>query len=327
MGPGALTEILQDLPNVKDRDLLVGYDSSDDAAVYRVSDDVAVIETVDFFTPIVDDPYLFGQIAAANALSDVYAMGGEPRVAMNLLCVPNCLPKEDVRAILEGGHSKAVEAGCVIAGGHTIQDSEPKYGLCVTGFVHPERILKNVGAQPGDVLVLTKPIGSGVLTTALKADLISASSRDAAYAHMATLNKAAGDAVRQVSDVHACTDITGFGLLGHSFEMAEGSGVTIRLHSKALPLMDEALDMAGMGIIPSGAYRNMDYVKPHLAVLPSAQQALLDLAADPQTSGGLLVALPREQAKRLLSLLRPFAPWSAIVGEVSARKASELEFD
>ena len=327
MGPGALTEILKDLPNVKDRDLLVGYDSSDDAAVYRVSDDVAVIETVDFFTPIVDDPYLFGQIAAANALSDVYAMGGEPRVAMNLLCVPNCLPKEDVRAILEGGHSKAVEAGCVIAGGHTIQDNEPKYGLCVTGFVHPERILKNVGAQPGDVLVLTKPIGSGVLTTALKADLISASSRDAAYAHMATLNKAAGDAVRQVSDVHACTDITGFGLLGHSFEMAEGSGVTIRLHGKALPLMDEALDMAEMGIIPSGAYRNMDYVKPHLAVLPSAQQALLDLAADPQTSGGLLVALPREQAERLLSLLRPFAPWSAIVGEVSARKASELEFD
>ena len=327
MGPGALTEILQDLPNVKDRDLLVGYDSSDDAAVYRVSDDVAVIETVDFFTPIVDDPYLFGQIAAANALSDVYAMGGEPRVAMNLLCVPNCLPKEDVRAILEGGHSKAVEAGCVIAGGHTIQDNEPKYGLCVTGFVHPERILKNVGAQPGDVLVLTKPIGSGVLTTALKADLISASSRDAAYAHMATLNKAAGDAVRQVSDVHACTDITGFGLLGHSFEMAEGSGVTIRLHGKSLPLMDEALDMAEMGIIPSGAYRNMDYVKPHLAVLPSAQQALLDLAADPQTSGGLLVALPREQAERLLSLLRPFAPWSAIVGEVSARKASALEFD
>ena len=327
MGPGALTEILQDLPNVKDRDLLVGYDSSDDAAVYRVSDDVAVIETVDFFTPIVDDPYLFGQIAAANALSDVYAMGGEPRVAMNLLCVPNCLPKEDVRAILEGGHSKAVEAGCVIAGGHTIQDNEPKYGLCVTGFVHPERILKNVGAQPGDVLVLTKPIGSGVLTTALKADLISASSRDAVYAHMATLNKAAGDAVRQVSDVHACTDITGFGLLGHSFEMAEGSGVTIRLHGKALPLMDEALGMAEMGIIPSGAYRNMDYVKPHLAVLPSAQQALLDLAADPQTSGGLLVALPREQAERLLSLLRPFAPWSAIVGEVSARKASELEFD
>ena len=327
MGPGALTEILHGLPNVKDRDLIVGYDSSDDAAVYRVSDEVAVIETVDFFTPIVDDPYLFGQIAAANALSDVYAMGGEPRVAMNLLCVPNCLPKEDVRAILEGGHSKAVEANCVIAGGHTIQDNEPKYGLCVTGFVHPDRILKNVGAQPGDVLVLTKPIGSGVLTTALKADLISDAARDAAYAHMATLNKAAGDAVRQVSDVHACTDITGFGLLGHSFEMADGSGVTIRLHGDKLPLMDEARGMAEMGIIPSGAYRNMDYVKPHLAVLPSAQQALLDLAADPQTSGGLLVALPRGEAEKLLALLRPFAPWSAIVGDVLERRAAELEFD
>ena len=183
--------------------LLVGYDSSDDAAVYRVSDEVAVIETVDFFTPIVDDPYLFGQIAAANALSDVYAMGGEPKLAMNLLCVPNCLPKEDIRAILEGGHAKAVEAGCVIAGGHTIQDNEPKYGLCVTGFVHPDRILKNVGAQPGDVLVLTKPLGSGVLTTAIKSDLISPAARDAVYAHMATLNKKAGNAVRSAKNVHA----------------------------------------------------------------------------------------------------------------------------
>ena len=274
-----------------------------------------------------DDPYLFGQIAAANALSDVYAMGGVPKVAMNLLCVPNCLPKEDVRAILEGGHSKAVEANCVIAGGHTIQDNEPKYGLCVTGFVHPDHILKNVGAQPGDVLVLTKPIGSGVLTTAIKADLISEAARNAVYAHMATLNKRAGEALRQVEGVHACTDVTGFGLLGHSFEMAEGSGVTIRLHGSALPLMDEARDMAEMGIIPAGAYRNMDYVKPQLTVLPSAQRALLDLAADPQTSGGLLISLPREQAEKLLALLHPFAPWSAIVGEVFAHKITSLEFD
>lgn len=307
--------------------LLVGYDSSDDACVYSVSDDVAVIETVDFFTPIVDDPYLFGQIAAANALSDVYAMGGVPKLAMNLLCVPSCLPLDTVRAILEGGHDKAVEAGCVIAGGHTIQDDEPKYGLCVTGFVHPQHILKNIGAQPGDVLVLTKPIGSGVLTTAIKADLISEAARNAVYAHMATLNKKAGEALRQVEDVHACTDVTGFGLLGHSFEMAEGSGVTIRLHGSALPLMDEARDMAEMGIIPAGAYRNMDYVKPQLTVLPSAQRALLDLAADPQTSGGLLISLPREQAEKLLALLHPFAPWSAIVGEVFARKITSLEFD
>ena len=274
-----------------------------------------------------DDPYLFGQIAAANALSDVYAMGGVPKVAMNLLCVPNCLPKEDIRAILEGGHTKAVEANCVIAGGHTIQDNEPKYGLCVTGFVHPDHILKNVGAQPGDVLVLTKPIGSGVLTTAIKADLISEAARNAVYAHMATLNKRAGEALRQVEGVHACTDVTGFGLLGHSFEMAEGSGVTIRLHGSALPLMDEARDMAEMGIIPAGAYRNMDYVKPQLTVLPSAQRALLDLAADPQTSGGLLISLPREQAEKLLALLHPFAPWSAIVGEAFARKITSLEFD
>mgnify|MGYP001167187154 CR=1 FL=1 len=294
--------------------LLVGYDSSDDAAVYRVSDEVAVIETVDFFTPIVDDPYLFGQIAAANALSDVYAMGGEPKLAMN-------------RAILEGGHAKAVEAGCVIAGGHTIQDNEPKYGLCVTGFVHPDRILKNVGAQPGDVLVLTKPLGSGVLTTAIKADLISPAARDAVYAHMATLNKKAGNAVRSAKNVHACTDVTGFGLLGHSYEMASGSGVTIRLHGATLPLMDEARDMAEMGIIPAGAYRNMDYVKPHLTVLPTAQQVFLDLAADPQTSGGLLVALPREDAEPLLRELQTFAPWSAIVGEVSELRATALEFD
>ena len=320
--------------------LLVGYDSSDDAAVYRVSDEVAVIETVDFFTTIVDDPYLFGQIAAANALSDVYAMGGEPKLAMNLLCVPNCLPKEDIRAILEGGHAKAVEAGCVIAGGHTIQDNEPKYGLCVTGFVHPDRILKNVGAQPGDVLVLTKPLGSGVLTTAIKADLISPAARDAVYAHMATLNKKAGNAVRSAKNVHACTDVTGFGLLGHlkemaegcgllghSYEMASGSGVTIRLHGATLPLMDEARDMAEMGIIPAGAYRNMDYVKPHLKVLPTAQQIFLDLAADPQTSGGLLVALPREDAEPLLRELQTFAPWSAIVGEVSELRATALEFD
>ena len=233
--------------------LLVGYDSSDDACVYSVSDDVAVIETVDFFTPIVDDPYLFGQIAAANALSDVYAMGGVPKLAMNLLCVPSCLPLDTVRAILEGGHDRAVEAGCVIAGGHTIQDDEPKYGLCVTGFVHPQHILKNIGAQPGDVLVLTKALGVGVITTALKAALADDSARDAAYASMAALNAKAAQAVREVENVHACTDVTGFGLLGHSYEMASGSGVTVRLHGAALPLLPQAEELADMGIVPGGA--------------------------------------------------------------------------
>ena len=305
----------------------MGYDSSDDACVYQVSPEVAVIQTVDFFTPIVDDPYLFGQIAAANALSDVYAMGGVPKLAMNLLCVPNCLSLQTVRGILEGGHSKAVEAGCVIAGGHTIQDNEPKYGLCVTGFVHPDRILRNVGALPGDVLVLTKPLGAGILTTALKADLISPEARDEVYAHMAPLNARAGQAVLQVEQVHACTDVTGFGLLGHAFEMTQEGSVTIRLHGKALPLMREAREMAEMGVIPSGAYRNQDYVRPHLTLLPGAEQVLLDLASDPQTSGGLLVSLPPDQAERLLALLRPFAPWSAIVGQVLPPQKTAIELD
>lgn len=305
----------------------MGYDSSDDACVYQVSPEVAVIQTVDFFTPIVDDPYLFGQIAAANALSDVYAMGGVPKLAMNLLCVPNCLSLQTVRGILEGGHSKAVEAGCVIAGGHTIQDNEPKYGLCVTGFVHPDRILRNVGALPGDVLILTKPLGAGILTTALKADLISPEARDEVYAHMATLNARAGQAVLQVEQVHACTDVTGFGLLGHAFEMTQEGSVTIRLHGKALPLMREAREMAEMGVIPSGAYRNQDYVRPHLTLLPGAEQVLLDLASDPQTSGGLLVSLPPDQAERLLALLRPFATWSAIVGQVLPPQKTAIELD
>ena len=305
----------------------MGYDSSDDACVYQVSPEVAVIQTVDFFTPIVDDPYLFGQIAAANALSDVYAMGGVPKLAMNLLCVPNCLSLQTVRGILEGGHSKAVEAGCVIAGGHTIQDNEPKYGLCVTGFVHPDRILRNVGALPGDVLVLTKPLGAGILTTALKADLISPEARDEVYAHMATLNARAGQAVLQVEQVHACTDVTGFGLLGHAFEMTQEGSVTIRLHGRALPLMREAREMAEMGVIPSGAYRNQDYVRPHLTLLPGAEQVLLDLASDPQTSGGLLVSLPPDQAERLLALLRPFDPWSAIVGQVLPPQKTAIELD
>lgn len=327
MGPGALSEILYNLPNVKDPALLVGFDSSDDACVYRVSDDMAVIQTVDFFTPIVDDPYTFGQIAAANALSDVYAMGGAPKLAMNLLCVPSCLSLQTVRRILEGGHDKAVEAGCVIAGGHTIQDDEPKYGLCVTGFVHPDRILKNIGALPGDVLVLTKPLGSGIISTGVRGSLVSEADRDAAYRHMAALNAQAGLAVQASANVHACTDVTGFGLLGHSFEMAAGSGVTIRLHSGALPLLSGARELAEMGVIPAGAYRNFDYVKPSLSVLPNVAQALIDIAADPQTSGGLLVALPRADALSLVARLSPSAPWSAIVGEVLPKGISAVEID
>lgn len=311
---------------MQNENLLVGYDSSDDACVYRVSDDTAVIQTVDFFTPIVDDPYLFGQIAAANALSDVYAMGGVPKLAMNLLCVPNCLSLQTIRRILEGGHDKAVEAGCVIAGGHTIQDNEPKYGLSVTGFVHPDRILKNIGALPGDVLVLTKPLGTGVITTAAKADLCTPDQLREAYSHMAALNAKAAEAVAAAENVHACTDVTGFGLLGHSYEMASGSEVTILLEGESLPLMSGARELASMGIVPAGAYRNMDYVAPHMRQSESAVQALVDLAADPQTSGGLLVALPADDAHKLLEALKPFAPWSAIVGRVVDRQDVSILF-
>ena len=325
MGPGVLSEILENLPNVHDPKLIVGFDTSDDACVYRLTDEIAAIHTVDFFTPIVDDPYWFGQIAAANALSDVYAMGGLPAVAMNLLCVPNCLSLQTIRKILEGGHDKAVEAGCVIAGGHTIQDPEPKYGLCVTGYVHPDKVLRNAGARPGDALVLTKAIGTGVITTGAKADLVEEADYRAAMESMATLNAAPAKVMLDFDCVHACTDITGFGLLGHADEMAVGSEATIRLESGALPLLPGALELAEMGIIPSGAYRNMDYVKPRLRVEPTALQARVDLIADPQTSGGLLIALPRPQAEELVERLRPTAPVSCIVGTVLEKKDWSVE--
>lgn len=279
---------------------------------------------MDFFTPIVDDPYQFGQIAAANALSDVYAMGGQPKVAMNLLCVPNCLSKETIRQILMGGHDKAVEAGCTIAGGHTIQDQEPKYGLCVTGYVHPNKILKNVGAKPGDYLVLTKPLGTGVLTTGAKAGMVSDSDYHAMVASMAALNAWAGALIQTFPDIHACTDVTGFGLLGHSFEMAEGSNATLKLFCQKIPLLHGAKELAEMGIIPAGAYRNMDYVKPHLQIMESAAEPLVDLIADPQTSGGLLVSLPKDQALALCDQLAGASLTGAIIGEVIEKLDKDL---
>lgn len=274
---------------------MVGFESSDDACVLQIDDSNCLIQTVDFFTPMVDDPYLFGQIAAANALSDVYAMGGQPRLAMNLLCVPNCLSTQTVNRILQGGHSKAMEAGCLIAGGHSIQDNEPKYGLCVAGFVHKDRLWRNIGARVGDVLVLTKPLGSGILSTAQKGGIADKEQMDKAYGHMAALNKQAA-ALLEGLNVHACTDVTGFGLLGHALEMAEGSGVSLIIATKSLPVMDGAYDFAQIGIIPAGAYRNLEHIKPALHIEAGVDQTLIDIAADPQTSGGLLVALSREEA-------------------------------
>ena len=246
VGAGVLAQLLDGIRVHQDPNLLVGFDKSDDASVYKVSDDLALVQTVDFFPPVVDDPYDFGRIAAANALSDVYAMGGEPRLAMNLLAVPGCLPREAVGAILEGGAAKAAEAGAVIAGGHSIEDAEPKYGLCVTGLVHPNRVLTNTGAREGDILVLTKPLGTGILTTAAKAELLDEQAYRALVEQMAALNKAAAQAAAPLCP-HACTDITGFGLLGHLKELAEGSGRTAEVWAGKVPLLPQALELARDG--------------------------------------------------------------------------------
>ena len=240
VGAGVLAQLLEGIKVHSDPNLLVGFDKSDDASVYKVSDDLALVQTVDFFPPIADDPYLFGQIAATNALSDVYAMGGEPKLCLNIMAVPADMPKETVHDLLRGGYDKVYEAGALITGGHSILDEEPKFGLAVTGFVHPDKVLTNSGAKPGDVLLFTKPIGIGVLTTAAKADMASAESMALAHKLMTTLNKTARDAMVKYR-VHACTDVTGFGLLGHTLEMAQGSEVEVELDVEAIDLIPEAL--------------------------------------------------------------------------------------
>ena len=295
---------------------LVGFDKSDDASVYQVTDELALVQTVDFFPPIADDPYLFGQIAATNALSDVYAMGGEPKLALNLLCIPESMPKEAVHQLLRGGYDKAYEAGVIITGGHSILDPEPKYGLAVTGFVHPKKLLTNSAARPGDVLLLTKPLGIGVLTTAAKAGLASPEAMALAHRLMTTLNKAARDCMVRYA-VHACTDVTGFGLLGHAFEMAQGSDTHLMLFPGEIDLIPEALEFARDGILPAGMYRNRHYAEA--AVDPgSTELAVQDMLYDPQTSGGLLIAAAPEDADALLRELRGAVPSAQRIGVVEA---------
>ncbi len=295
---------------------MVGYDTSDDACVYRISDELALVQTVDFFPPMVDDPFVFGQIAAANALSDVYAMGGTPTHAMNLLCFPSCLELEVAARILAGGADKAAEALCTIAGGHTITDNEPKYGLCVSGFVDPRRVLLNSSAREGDTLLLTKALGTGILTTAYKGGLLTEAELQPAIDSMRQLNKAAAEAAKELQ-VHACTDITGFGLAGHLCEMAEGSGLTALVDAGALPALPKALEMARMGLIPAGAYRNRDHFGPRTCFDQVALECS-DLAFDPQTSGGLLFALEEEQAAILEARLGQAGLISARIGRMTA---------
>lgn len=315
--------MLCQLKKPNDPRLLVGIETADDAGVYQINETTALIQTLDFFTPIVDNPYMFGQIAAANSLSDVYAMGGKPLTTMNIVAFPiGCLPAEVLGDILKGGQDKVIEAGAVIVGGHTIDDSEPKYGLSVTGIVHPDKIWKNNGARTGDLLILTKAIGTGVLATAARADMFPEGNL-ASMRSMATLNRIAAEVATQYT-IHACTDITGFGLLGHIYEMASGSGVDITVHSAAIPLLADAAEAATMGLVPGGAYANREYLTT-VTMDPSVPVHIQDLCFDPQTSGGLLFSVPSNVAVELLIALQSAGILQAgIIGEVIQEGKGEI---
>ena len=278
-----------------------------------------MIQTVDFFTPIVDDPYMFGQIAAANSLGDVWAMGGEPVVALNIVGFPNCLDPAILGDILAGGADKVKEAGAVLVGGHSVQDDEPKYGLCVSGFVHPDKIFKNYGCRPGDVLVLTKQIGSGIINTAVKAEMASPSAIREAQTVMASLNKKAKQVVEKY-DVSACTDVTGFGLLGHGVEMAEASEVTLELKVKDVPYLADAIDYAKMGLVPAGAYKNRGYSIGKVET-GGIEEHYLDLLYDPQTSGGLLISVSPSQLSQMMAdfAAAQMETKVAVIGEVKEK--------
>jgi len=300
-----------------DENVIVGLDRADDAGVYRISDDLALIQTVDFFTPIVDDPYGFGQIAAANALSDVYAMGGVPKTAMNLVAFPvKTMDIGILRRIIQGGVDKLTEAGVVLVGGHSVEDKELKYGLSVTGFVHPQRVLTKKNLRPGDRLILTKPLGTGIVNTAIKAGMAPAGLVEKVTALMAGLNRTAAE-VMAAFDVHACTDVTGFGLLGHLAEMVSDAGV--RVSARSVPVIPEALEYASMGLIPAGAYKNKEFREAMVVIEPGVDRARQDLLYDPQTSGGLLIGVDGTQAVDLVKALKHAGIGeSAEVGEVLA---------
>lgn len=304
----------------KDENLLVGLDTSDDAAVYKVSDEVAIIQTLDFFTPVVDDPYLFGQIAAANALSDIYAMGGTAKVAMNIVAFPNCLDPGILGDIMKGGADKVAESGALLVGGHSIQNDVPLYGLSVTGFVHPEKIQKNYGAKEGDILIITKQIGTGIVSTAGKVDMASKVAVDEAVKVMTTLNRKPKE-VMDAFPVHACTDITGFGLLGHSIEMAEPSEVSFEIFADKIPYVTDAIDLAEMGMIPAGAYKNKGYFDSKVDTT-AVKEVFADLLFDPQTSGGLMYAVEAKYGDDIIKALREsgLATKVAVIGQVVPKK-------
>ena len=300
---GSLREVLAGLPRFETAELLVGHEGLDDAAVWKVSDELAVVQTIDFFTPLVDDPYAFGRIAATNAFSDIYAMGARPAFALNVVAFPKSLPMELLGEILRGGADVAHAAGAAVAGGHSIDDPEPKYGMAVTGFVHPDRVWTNAGGRPGDALILTKPIGTGIVTTAVKRGSPDAAVVDAAVGSMTTLNAEAAEHVRAAGP-HAVTDVTGFGLVGHAREVAEGAGLTVEIEWARVQLLPDVRDLAEAGHVPGGTRTNLELAAAYAEFGDGLDEIDRLLACDAQTSGGLLAALPPERAAGL--------PWPVI---------------
>ncbi|MDD2366412.1 MAG: selenide, water dikinase SelD [Desulfuromonadaceae bacterium] len=319
LAPGILHKALCGLDLPVDSNLLIGLENPDDAGIYKVSDDLALVQTLDFFPPMVDDPFRFGQIAAANALSDIYAMGGTPKTAMNIVAFPSSSMDISVlRSIIEGGLSKMREAGVVLVGGHTVEDSELKYGLSVTGYIDPHRILAKRSLQVGDRLILTKPLGTGIVTTAIKAGFADEELTERVTEAMATLNREAAVVMADFS-VHACTDVTGFGFLGHLAEMVVDSGCGVCINASAVPVYKEAVEWASMGLIPAGAYNNRDFRGTFVQFSATVPQKIQDILFDPQTSGGLLIAVSEEESEKLLTALqmRGIKP-ASVVGEVVA---------
>jgi selenide,water dikinase len=327
MGPEALAQVLRPLQNMfraeEYPELLVGLEVSDDAAVYRINDEVAVIQTLDFFPPVVDDPYDYGAVAAANAMSDVYAMGGEVVLTLNICGFPPDLPPEIVAEILRGGAEKVAEAGGVLAGGHTLDDKEPKYGLAVMGLVHPDRVLTKAGARPGDVLVLTKPLGVGIITTALKGRVADPAHVAAAVESMKKLNRQAARLIQQVG-VHACTDVTGFALLGHGYEMAEKSGARLRFYVDQLPFLDGAKQYADDWLFPGGTCNNERAYEHAVRFEPRISEEMQQLLYTPETSGGLLITIPPERLEMLTALFADGGHPCWVIGEVVEGEGIEV---
>lgn len=318
VGAGVLAQLIAGLQTHSDPNLLVGFEKSDDASVYKVSDDLAIVQTIDFFPPIADDPYTFGQIAATNALSDIYAMGGEPKLAQNVLVIPESLPKSNVQEILKGGYNKIYEAGALVTGGHSIHGEVPIYGLAVTGFVHPDKIITNSNAKVGDVLFFTKPLGVGLLINGKRAGILSKEGEELANRLMTTLNKNAKDVMIQFK-IHACTDVTGFSLIGHSTEMALGSSVSIELEYNAIDVIPEALSIAKQGKISKGMMRNRSFAEK-TTEFHNLTQEQTDVLFDPQTAGGLLMAVAPEDADNLEHALQGKVPSVQRIGRVIERQ-------